>query len=268
MSASSSGPSCSAVSAFPSTTWIRPRCAACGRTTCSRRSSAARTASQSRRRSRASSSAAQPSVGWRSASAPTPASCHTTCSWSRPAPPRRSSFPTSRFGRCAVSSWTWGRLMRFRPIFRWSSRRRAGSISAGAADTLRLAMPEAEPRWGSNEVVDDAIVEDKRRRLAHRYPPGAGAAVVRAWAGLYDMTPDAHPIIGWVGDGVYAACGFSGHGFMQSPGRGPRRRRGVTRSEPQRRPFSVPARALLRRRDLPRDACALSRDVLALLLRP
>jgi sarcosine oxidase, subunit beta len=40
---------------------------------------------------------------------------------------------------------------------------------------------------------------------------------VRAWAGLYDMTPDAHPIIGWVEDGVYAACGFSGHGFMQSP---------------------------------------------------
>jgi sarcosine oxidase subunit beta len=40
---------------------------------------------------------------------------------------------------------------------------------------------------------------------------------VRAWAGLYDMTPDAHPVIGWVGDGVYAACGFSGHGFMQSP---------------------------------------------------
>jgi glycine/D-amino acid oxidase-like deaminating enzyme len=31
------------------------------------------------------------------------------------------------------------------------------------------------------------------------------------------MTPDAHPIIGRVGDGVYAACGFSGHGFMQSP---------------------------------------------------
>jgi sarcosine oxidase subunit beta len=31
------------------------------------------------------------------------------------------------------------------------------------------------------------------------------------------MTPDAHPIIGWIADGVYAACGFSGHGFMQSP---------------------------------------------------
>ena len=40
---------------------------------------------------------------------------------------------------------------------------------------------------------------------------------MRAWAGLYDMTPDAHPIIGGVAEGVYAACGFSGHGFMQSP---------------------------------------------------
>jgi sarcosine oxidase, subunit beta len=31
------------------------------------------------------------------------------------------------------------------------------------------------------------------------------------------MTPDAHPVLDWVGDGVYAACGFSGHGFMQAP---------------------------------------------------
>ena len=54
-------------------------------------------------------------------------------------------------------------------------------------------------------------------RLEHRYPPAAGTTIADAWAGLYDMTPDAHPIIGWVGDGVYAACGFSGHGFMQSP---------------------------------------------------
>src|SRR5213082_1854135 len=34
------------------------------------------------------------------------------------------------------------------------------------------------------------------------------------------MTPDAHPIVGRVADGVYAACGFSGHGFMQSPAAG------------------------------------------------
>ena len=40
---------------------------------------------------------------------------------------------------------------------------------------------------------------------------------MRAWAGLYDMTPDAHPLIGWAAEDVYVACGFSGHGFMQSP---------------------------------------------------
>jgi sarcosine oxidase subunit beta len=84
-------------------------------------------------------------------------------------------------------------------------------------ESLRLAMNEPSPRWTAREDVDEALVEDWRARLAHRYPPAAGAPVVRAWAGLYDMTPDAHPIVGWVGDGVYAACGFSGHGFMQSP---------------------------------------------------
>jgi sarcosine oxidase subunit beta len=84
-------------------------------------------------------------------------------------------------------------------------------------DGLRLAMVEPKPRWGSEEVVDEALVSDWLERLAHRYPPAAGIGVARAWAGLYDMTPDAHPIIGWVEDGVYAACGFSGHGFMQSP---------------------------------------------------
>jgi sarcosine oxidase subunit beta len=84
-------------------------------------------------------------------------------------------------------------------------------------DRLRLAMNEPSPRWTDREEVDDDLVADWRRRLAHRYPPAADAPVDRAWAGLYDMTPDAHPIIGWVGEGIYAACGFSGHGFMQSP---------------------------------------------------
>lgn len=82
---------------------------------------------------------------------------------------------------------------------------------------LRLAMAEPRLRWGWDELVDEELVPDWLRRLARRYPPAAGVGVARAWAGLYDMTPDAHPIIGWVDDGVYAACGFSGHGFMQSP---------------------------------------------------
>ena len=90
-------------------------------------------------------------------------------------------------------------------------------------DRLVLAMVDAEPRWGFDEVVDETVFDDRLARLAHRYPAAAGTTIDRAWAGLYDMTPDAHPIIGWVGDGVYAACGFSGHGFMQSPAVGGRR---------------------------------------------
>jgi sarcosine oxidase subunit beta len=84
-------------------------------------------------------------------------------------------------------------------------------------DCLRIAMSDAEPRWDSEATVDDSVFEDRVERLAHRYPAASGTGIARAWAGLYDMTPDAHPIIGPVGDGVYAACGFSGHGFMQSP---------------------------------------------------
>jgi sarcosine oxidase subunit beta len=84
-------------------------------------------------------------------------------------------------------------------------------------DRLVLAMSDPAPRWGFDEVVDESLFGDRLSRLVHRFPAAAGAGIANAWAGLYDMTPDAHPIIGRVADGVYAACGFSGHGFMQSP---------------------------------------------------
>jgi len=82
---------------------------------------------------------------------------------------------------------------------------------------LVLAMGDAAPRWGFETVVDESVFGDRLERLAHRFPPAAGTTIANAWAGLYDMTPDAHPIVGRIADGVYAACGFSGHGFMQSP---------------------------------------------------
>ena len=84
-------------------------------------------------------------------------------------------------------------------------------------DKLVVAMTDPEPRWGFEERVDESLIDDRLTRLRHRYPPAAETTIERSWAGLYDMTPDAHPILGEVADGVYAACGFSGHGFMQSP---------------------------------------------------
>jgi sarcosine oxidase subunit beta len=84
-------------------------------------------------------------------------------------------------------------------------------------DRLVLAMSDPEPRWTFDATVDESVFADRIERLVHRFPPAEGATIENAWAGLYDMTPDAHPIVGLVADGVYAACGFSGHGFMQSP---------------------------------------------------
>jgi len=84
-------------------------------------------------------------------------------------------------------------------------------------DRLVVAMTDPEPRWTYDAVVDESVFADRLERLVHRYPPAAGATIGDAWAGLYDMTPDAHPIVGEIAAGVYSACGFSGHGFMQSP---------------------------------------------------
>jgi sarcosine oxidase subunit beta len=53
-----------------------------------------------------------------------------------------------------------------------------------------------------------------------RVPSLERATVRTGWGGLYEVTPDHHPILGAVGPGVYAACGFSGHGVMHAPAAG------------------------------------------------
>jgi glycine/D-amino acid oxidase-like deaminating enzyme len=57
-------------------------------------------------------------------------------------------------------------------------------------------------------------------RLAQRVPAFEALRVERAWAGYYEMnTFDANGIVGPVDgiDGLYLACGFSGHGMQQAP---------------------------------------------------
>ena len=57
---------------------------------------------------------------------------------------------------------------------------------------------------------------------AHRVPALADAEVLGGWAGLYDISPDSHAILGLVPglEGFYVATGFSGHGIMHSPAAG------------------------------------------------
>lgn len=49
---------------------------------------------------------------------------------------------------------------------------------------------------------------------------GPAARVRHGWAGLYPSTPDRHPIIDALADGLYVALGFSGTGLMHAPAAG------------------------------------------------
>lgn len=55
--------------------------------------------------------------------------------------------------------------------------------------------------------------------LLNLLPVMSNVRVVRQWAGSYNRTPDAAPILGEHPDvkGFYQAVGFSGHGFMIAP---------------------------------------------------
>ncbi|MBK8251351.1 MAG: FAD-binding oxidoreductase [Polyangiaceae bacterium] len=57
------------------------------------------------------------------------------------------------------------------------------------------------------------------KALMRACPILGGLKVLRQWAGCYDLTPDANPIVGEVDgvDGFYQASGFMGHGFMMAP---------------------------------------------------
>ena len=46
------------------------------------------------------------------------------------------------------------------------------------------------------------------------------AIVHRSWAGLYPGTPDRHPIIDRLSNGLFCALGFSGTGLMHAPAAG------------------------------------------------
>jgi sarcosine oxidase, subunit beta len=49
---------------------------------------------------------------------------------------------------------------------------------------------------------------------------GPESRVHRGWAGLYPTTPDGHPIIDRLTDGLFAAVGFAGTGVMLAPAAG------------------------------------------------
>jgi sarcosine oxidase subunit beta len=89
---------------------------------------------------------------------------------------------------------------------------------------LLLAWNDPEETPGFKLNFDRGFIEKILTRGVDRLPCLEEAEVnpKRAWAGLYEMTPDHHPVMGPVSEvpGLFLANGFSGHGVMHSPATG------------------------------------------------
>ncbi len=82
------------------------------------------------------------------------------------------------------------------------------------------ADPDVEP--GFDESQDPDYNDNILMKALDRIPQLETAEVANSWAGLYETTPDHHAIIGFADEvlGFFIIGGFSGHGFMHSPGAG------------------------------------------------
>jgi sarcosine oxidase, subunit beta len=87
-----------------------------------------------------------------------------------------------------------------------------------------LAWNDPEETTGFKTDFEPSFIEKILTRAADRVPVFENVAVnpKRAWAGLYEMTPDHHPILGEApgAPGFFLANGFSGHGVMHAPATG------------------------------------------------
>ena len=78
-----------------------------------------------------------------------------------------------------------------------------------------------EPPGFDTTVRWDFLPEVTQAAIA-RLPALEDASISHAWAGLYEMSPDANPLIGAAPgvSGFFLINGFSGHGFQHSPAAG------------------------------------------------
>jgi sarcosine oxidase subunit beta len=89
---------------------------------------------------------------------------------------------------------------------------------------LLLAWNDPEETPGFKLNFDRGYIEKVLTRGVDRLPCLEEVEVNprRAWAGLYEMSPDHHAVLGGVKElpGLFLANGFSGHGVMHSPATG------------------------------------------------
>lgn len=83
---------------------------------------------------------------------------------------------------------------------------------------LLIGMSNQEEKPGFDQNVDEDFELVNLEAAIERMPLVEKASRASHWAGLYEVTPDAHPIYGDTDvKGFYLCAGFSGHGFMHGP---------------------------------------------------
>jgi sarcosine oxidase, subunit beta len=87
---------------------------------------------------------------------------------------------------------------------------------------LLSGMSRADEPASFNQSVDEDWELTHLEAAAARLPLMERVGIARRWAGLYEVTPDHHPILGPSEDvkGFYLNTGYSGHGFMHAPAAG------------------------------------------------
>lgn len=83
---------------------------------------------------------------------------------------------------------------------------------------LLTGMSNPDEKIGFDQSIDRDWELIHLEAASARLPLLETAGVLSRWAGLYEVTPDAHPIYGETPvEGFYICAGFSGHGFMHGP---------------------------------------------------
>lgn len=76
--------------------------------------------------------------------------------------------------------------------------------------------------WGKDMRETSRFLPMVSKRMIEIMPRLKNLRVRRTWRGLYPMTPDGFPIVGWINElkGYLLAVGMCGQGFMLGPGVG------------------------------------------------
>ena len=123
-------------------------------------------------------------------------------------PHRRHKFMTAPFPTDRIPA---GTPFVIEPYRHFSLRREGPGLLLGHG---RRDKPD-----GFSTEIDRSLEPRVVERAIHRAPALSEAKLMRAYAGLYEMTPDQTGIVSAVPgvEGLHVIAGFSGHGFMHGP---------------------------------------------------